>query len=1159
VQASAGDRVDLDHAFRVVLETEPEVELSDVALVDYRHLLGTVPEGLEVGTYALRVESPTGAFGRLTEAFEVRDTRADHLQITPADGQIDWQVEEYAALTVELVDPDDARVAEDLEIQVLVQGAQADSVIFQAGTLLDQAPLEDGVGITGRLGPDGAATLALTSILATEAVILQVDAVDPSTGISGADQVLSFTPGAVAGIRIDLPSTVFSTTAGSGFSVDLTIVDQAGNTVEGADALVVLQELCPGGQLRRSVSFAGQQLAQPVTVTAATQDGCVENAIVATGVAAGTFVQGQSATFAVAPADARALRLDVWPDLVVAGQDELLTFLTAVDDWDNRALDQAGGIELKASTDGGTFQVPAWTDCTELFEGQAYCRSLHDQAGSSVVLYASTSGPGAVSGVSAPFTVLAGEAEELSATVEVDPVEAGQPFEVRIQARDGLGNGVPLDPLGADMAAFSAGGEGEEPDLACDWDRTDSDGTTEVYACTLTLATPSRWIEAEVPSQGLSARTESFTVHNGPLAQVAFSLDEAQVTAGEALPIQLLATDALGNPYTVQDDPVLQLSDDTGDISPTEVTLGPEGTAALTVVVTVASASNRIQAWQDGRLLGTSGSFVVEASTVETLEIAPEQTWAWIFEPVGVTVRAVDAYGNVAADHDAVIELRSSAGLGAVVSGALEEGQVTLPFTFTSPGLRDLLTADDGTLSDSASIDALDPGCAVPPVATLTIDGDAPAVLCRLVSSGATRAVPVSAAASTAGEAVLSRYHLQDEDGTWTAGTSASWTRSWSSVGGRRLGLVVADAAACGDQTEALVYVGDPDGEPTGPVLIEVDAAELSAGDAGDGGFTTVALTASDCAGDPAAGGTLLVRADLGRWESGTTAVVSTGKGQQLTLDAAGQASARFSVADEVYGGVATMMAGRTEAVAWGAGSVLVRNDGVRPAVVGVLPSGASSQVYSSLHMTFTEPLLGSSVTTSSVRLLDPDGEPWDLAPEDLALSGVTLDISLTDPVDTSLGAWTIQVDSSVRDRDGNRLAGSWGSAAESFSLQFGDVPVDAPAVSACSLDGSTFRPDGDDGIGEEADSVTISASAPSAPAWWWFVVTDPVGKAVRSRWIPGDGGTSVGVEWDGRDDGGLVLGNGEYGISVGAADATWNQGASCGKTALLDNRLVGP
>ncbi|MCK6506376.1 Ig-like domain-containing protein [Myxococcota bacterium] len=1159
VQASAGDRVELDHAFQIVLEADPEVELSDVALVDYRHLLGTVPAGLDVGTYDLRVVSPTGAVGRLADAFEVRDTRADHLQVTPADGQIDWQVMEYAALTVELVDPDGVRVAEDLEIQVVVEGAVDGSITFQDGTLLDQAPLDEGTGIVGRLGPDGAATIALTSDLAAEALLLGIDPVDPTAGIAGVVQVLSFTPGAVAGIRVDLPSTVFSTTAGDSFDVDLTIVDQAGNTVDGADALVVLQELCPGGGLLRSVSFAGQQLAQEVTVTAATQDGCLENAIVATGVAAGTFVQGQSAGFAVAPSEAAALHLDVWPDQVQAGEEEVLAFVTAVDDWDNRAVDQSGAIELEVSTDGGPFDVPAWSSCTAMSEGEAYCRSILEQAGSSVVLFATTTGPGAVSGVSAPFAVLAGEADSLSAAIDTDPVEAGQPFALRLLAVDALGNGVLLDPLGSDVPAFSAGGEGEDPDLACAWDRSDDGSTAEIYACTATVATDLRWIEVELPSLGLSTTSPGFSVVNGPLEQVDFSLVAAQVTAGEALSIQVRGADAWGNPYVEQDDPVVELRDDTLDLTPSTVTLGADGSAALDVVITVATEEDRIQAWQGERLLGTSDPFSVSAGPVEALEIAPAQTWAWLDEALEVVVRAVDAYGNLAVDHEALVTLQSTGGLGDAVVGAPVEGEVTLAFTFGSPGLRDLLTVDDGTLSDSATVDALDPGCAAPPTAVLTVDGDAPAVLCRLVSTGTTRSVTVSAASSTAGEAALSRFHLRDEDGTWSVGTSATWSRSWDSIGGRRLALVVADAAACGAAAEAVVYVGDPDGQPTGPVLLEADSTELSAGDPGDAGETAVQVRATDCAGDPASGGVLLARVDLGSVRSGDTEVATTGKGLQLTLDAAGEADIRVSVADETYGGSGTLMVGRTEAVAWGELALEVRNDGVRPAVAAALPAGSTLQVFDSLRLTFTEPLLATSVSPSSVRILDPDGAPLALTSDHLSLSGATLDLTPPEPVDGSLGAWTVEVDGTVRDLDGNRLAGAWGSAASDFTLRFGDVPDEAVDLDGCAVEPTTLRPDGDEGAGEEGDAVQALLRAASGPDWWWMVVRDEAGEVVRTLWRPGDGSDSAALEWDGRGDDGRILGNGGYSLTLGAADATWNPGITCEKAVALDNRLEGP
>ncbi|NOY26448.1 MAG: hypothetical protein GXP62_11300 [Oligoflexia bacterium] len=1156
VQISGSNRVEQDHQFAVVLGTDPETQLGTVELVDYRHILAIVPAGLPVGSYDLRVESPTGAAGILEDAFEVRDTRADQIRVTPAQGQLSWIVQEYAALTIELVDPDGQRVAEDIEVRVTVDDAEPDTISFQDDTLLDQVPLSDGTGIGGRLGPDGTATVALTSKVSTEAVIVRIDGADPSSTVEGALQILSFVPGDVAGLQILLPSPVFDTVAGTSFDIDLSVVDEGGNVVDGADTVLVIQELCSGGTLYQPTSFVGEITGQPVSVTRASVDGCDANAIVAYGISGGSAVQGQSNLFSVAAGDPVGLDLDVWPDQVVAGQEELLTAITAVDEWSNRAVSVEGAVDLQASVQGGAFSPPAWSQCYDLIEGASYCRSLLDIAGEDVVLSATTAGSDGLVGVSASFTVLPGAATDLVVSVDPATVVAGETFSLSIQAQDAFGNSVTLDPLGADPASF----DDPQHDAECDWDHTADSDDIEVYACVAVVAGDDRVVTVTVPSLGLSGQSDPFAITNAALATVAVSLATTSVVAGQPLTVGLVASDAYDNPYTVQDDPVLDLADTTVDVSPVSVVLDGDGTASFDVVITVAVAEDTLTLSQAGVTLGSSTSFAVLAGPSAGLELALERTFAWLDQPLQGVLSAVDSYGNVATDYSGSPTLRSAEGWGdPVVIPALDAGVLAVSYQWLQKGLGDGLIADDGAFRTTVTVDVLDSACASPPTAALTVDDQAPAVLCTVLTTGSTRTVTVSAEDSVAGSASLSRYHLRDEDGQWFAGGSSTWSRSWDTVGGRTLGVVVADDNACADAADVDVFVGSPDGTPTGPVDVSLASSSLTAGDSGADGMTTATLSATDCAGDPPTTATLLVRADLGAIDTSSGTVTATGSGLELTLDATGVATLVWSMAEERADGQASLFAGSEDAVAFGQAQALVINDSVRPAVISLDPYGTTAASFDSIQVQFSEDILSSTVSTDAVRLFDPDGLAVSLIPDDLAVSGGDLLISMPGTQDASLGVWTLQLDSTLRDLDGNRLDGTWTDTRSAFAMDFGVVTDSAPDLASCWTDTDIVRPDGDDGFGDQADFVVMTVSAGAVPDWWRLQVSSADGQLVRTIWTPEGSASSASLSWDARGQDGLVVQNGDYLLVVSPADLYWNVGTSCSATVTVDNLLVSP
>ena len=121
-----------------------------------------MPEGLQPGTYSLRLESPGGQRVTLPEAFQVTDTLANHIRAT-AD-QLTWTVSDNAVVTIQVRDLAEAIVPLPLEITVRATGtAVGEGFRFTPNTLGNQASLSDTQGITGSLRADGQGYIAFTT------------------------------------------------------------------------------------------------------------------------------------------------------------------------------------------------------------------------------------------------------------------------------------------------------------------------------------------------------------------------------------------------------------------------------------------------------------------------------------------------------------------------------------------------------------------------------------------------------------------------------------------------------------------------------------------------------------------------------------------------------------------------------------------------------------------------------------------------------------------------------------------------------------------------------------------------------------------------------------------------------------------------------------
>ena len=1150
MQAAGSEQVSVDRQFRVWLEDERPVELEGVSFVGETLLRARVPSGLDEGRYDIRVEGPSGEQGTLQDAFVVTDSRADRIDVSATD--VSWPVNSLARVDLQLADPDGAAVPEIAAVEVMLRGIGDPATLHFEDTLDDQSLFFDTslnqVGVRGRLGPDGSGHLVFTSTTPAE-LWLDVAPTETDSILRGASQFLSFTPAAATQVVVEPVDPEALLVAGEPADFRVSLVDAFGNVATDAAGAVTFFESCgsPTGRWTDAVTFVGTTVLRDVELHGATLAGggmtCERSVIEAVGNVLGTTVTGRSVDLAIAPGSATAYGLDAWPQVVVAGADEVSVWAEAMDKHRNRVPAHTAAVSL-ADDRGGLSSETA--SCTGFSDGMARCTGTPVVAGTDVTLEVRDA-EGRVGRLSG-LTVEPAPPTQLEVGVPSTSVTAGLPFPLTLRAEDRFGNGVTLDIEGVDTASFT----GPDGGVDCTWQSTDPGTATESFSCVLTRARANMAVTAAVPFRGLVSESGAFTVVNGGLAGARLTVTGLPAVAGESLGVSIQAEDAYGNPYRVQTVNNLTLWDTAGDLGGTPVTLSAAGVATTTATLTTAFEGTTLSVRSGSTALGSSTPFDVTAATPVDLIVRPARSWSWLEEPLSVTVTAVDTYGNPVRAYSQPVTLSSGASAGeALVLSTFGSGTAEAEFVWDTAVLQDTLLASDGNLSgQSDTVDAVE-NCADGPEGALTVGGDTSLVICR--SAGSTPSTTLSSASSSAGSGSLVATHFAAEPGEWVRVAGTSTTHSWTDTGTWLIEALVVDDNACADRVSARVWSADNDGEAAGPISLVPDETSLTSGSTTEGA-SSVFLEATDCAGDPAAGATVLVRTDLGTLASGSSTVTSTGDGLAVLLDSSGAADFQWSVTGERHAGDARLFAGRAGGEALGTAVLPVSGDAARPTVLEVYPLGSTSAAFSEVEVVFSEPLLPESISASSVALTAPDGIAV-AGTRTLGADDTTLTLSLPSSQDAGSGVWTLDLSDALRDAAGNRLAGQFTSGSAPLSLDFGAVPDTAPAVVSCPVSTSTFRPDGDPGPGSAADSVLVTTTANAQPGWWELEVTNSDGDLVLlTRTLATS--PSASLAWNGRGQDGFISDNGDHFLTVTALDGHWNAGASCTQTVRVANHV---
>ncbi len=1125
VSAGGGDEV-VDDGFVVrLLDTEGRATASlvGVQLEDLNTLVGVVPSGLTAGTYDVEVVAPSGQIGLEVDAFSIRTTRVERVDLDV--DAVSHEVFEEATVLVSLRSQGDGPVREDLPVRLRFERLDGADFVGQVRIDgLEQAvTTREGavIRIEGQVGSDGAATL-YPLLESPGEVEVTVEAPDAPVRVVGDDLRLAWDRGQSVSVRVSLPSDPFEARAGQPFTATLELVDQYGNLAVDAVATLAITDAC--ASVAQGVRIVGRGDVTVVPLQATNTTRCPQDRLVVSGAG----VSGESEPFDVLPGPAVGLQVVAGPSPVRAGA-TLSALVSAVDAWSN--LTPWSGV-VTALEDGSLDLTDV--ACT-VGDQLAYCVAVPRRAGVGLRLRV-TSQLG-LFGTSNPLTVRAAAPVRLDADVP-GTWTAGEPVIVRPVALDAWSNRSATAVV--DLASVRL--EGPNGVLPCAVLEDTLRCSLRQVAASTPISVTGTVVEDGV-SWALAGTAGPVRVVHGPLAVVQVTPDVLAVPSSTLVGVGILAKDAWGNRFTDAAGTLVTVHDLLGDVAPLAVPIDGTGEGRVSVVLRRAG-SNRLVASAQGAVLGQSAEIVVSPGAPSQLQVEPLVPWAWVGEAAAFRVDAVDDQGNRVSLADTSVEVRSEGGAGPPVVLALVNGSAVGTFRYDtwSPADRWVARTQGGpVLEGTGEARGVARRCASgAPTASVRFASQSFARACFDPGGNASVAGDFGTSTPGAGQA-LTRYALA-LDGEPVVSSASRVSVTTSEAGALDLWGWVQQNDGCGAETRTYLYVGPDDGSAVGPLRVDVlGVPDLVAQPVVDVRVSEI----ETCHGVAAAGTPVRVRTDRGALLD----LVPTGLGLEGASDALGVLAAKLDVSGTSTGGTTTLTAWSPGRTAFGSASFTVLGDNKRPTVWRMTPEGALGVPADTIDIRFSEPLDPSSLSTGAVDLRGPVPMGWTAA---LVDGDRTLRVYPDQALLPEAGQWVLRVESIVTDRAGNPLDGAWRGQASAFEGLIGGsgTPV---VVSSCQLDAVVLEPDGDPGTDALSDErVGFSFTAATVPAWWGLEVRDADGQPLVITQVAGNASSGSWV-WDGRDTGGRVVGAGFYTVSVQAEDDRGNRGNACERTVVVD------
>ncbi|MEO0603161.1 MAG: Ig-like domain-containing protein, partial [Myxococcota bacterium] len=752
--------------------------------------------------------------------------------------------------------------------------------------------------------------------------------------------------------------------------------------------------------------------------------------------------------------------------------------------------------------------------------------------------------------------MLRGSRSDLTVVPRPEPVQAGitiasstvagEPFGLSIQPYDPYGN--LLDASGFPTSTVLVTDELDE--IACVRQVSPPGSTALLLDCRLFTSRAGARVAVSFPGTGAGPfGAPQLDVEPADFSQVRIEAP-ATAVAGELVPIELIALDDFGNEVVPPANPSPHgvLVDATGTFSAAAVFLSSSRASVQGVFVQAGETLLTFDV--QGQTLGTSEPLLVLPAAAIAWRIETE-AWAFTGEPSLVRVRAEDTFGNTS-PVDTDLSVMSVSGAFLPFVWPVVDGEASFPVTFEVKGDPQMIeVVDREEREGTASVTVVEACADGGPSAAVGLVGTVGDRLC-LDPVTLEGTVTVDPLASMAGTAPLD-FIVVTVDGEPLARQRFPAPSDRPDVvlagsGQPEVALLVVDVDLCADVAISAPWTGPDDGTATGPVLITTPLATIGDIDLVD----LDVLNVTDCRSQPASFAELSVRTTAGE----LLGVAPTGHGLTFTLDGQGNGQIQVQTQGDLQAGILSVYAFTDSGSAAGRMMRAIVGDSIPPVITDQSPTGSvEAGLVDSIVLRASEALSSSSVDAAVFEVIGPAG-PLPLDEVSLDEDGRMLRVTLLTPVDQ--GQFEVIVGPTLTDRAGNGLAGGYAMVPEAYEGGFGfDAPPAALEV-ACDPGAVGFRPDGDPGVGVEADTISVTATVGAIPRWWTFDVSNALGERVRHLRRPATG-LQEALEWDGRDQAGIVVSPGRYVIDVGAEDGLGQRARSCQVEIRVEQGPRGP
>lgn len=480
--------------------------------------------------------------------------------------------------------------------------------------------------------------------------------------------------------HFDIATITSPQTAGTQFSVTIVALDAYDNQVTSFSGSANLSD--ETGTLSPAVSgnFSGGSWTGSVQITRSQNDVSIT--------AENSGHTGRSNNFNVN--SAALSRFQISNISTKAAGEYFSLKITALDGYNNIVNSFTGTANLSdlsgtlSPTITGSFNAGVWS-------GSVQITSTYQND----VITAQTNG-GAITGNSNTFNITANNVDHFDISTISSPQTAGQEFSVTITAKDAQNNTVTDFSGTANLADLTGT---ISPTVTANF-------SSGVWTGNVSMTRTQSNNYIVVSGSGKSSSSNLFNVNPGIVDHFRFETISSPRVAGTSFNVTITAEDAFGNQATQFTDRV-NLSDDTGTLSPTTSGNFSAGTWSGSVRITDSENDVRVYASRSGRT-GQSNTFNVNAALLDQFSINTISTQA-AGEPFSITATALDAYDNIVTDFTSTVELSDETGtISPVVSGNFSQGQWTGTVSISQARTGNTITVRNSGGSESGTSNSFD-------------------------------------------------------------------------------------------------------------------------------------------------------------------------------------------------------------------------------------------------------------------------------------------------------------------------------------------------------------------------------------------------------------------------------------------------------------------